>query len=236
MNTGGDHEARSLAAELADGRLPEEAAEALRARALTDSALADELRLQDEVTASIRRSFALPAQMPVTLPPSRANASPLRLRRLAFLAVAALVLIAAYLGWATLNPPMVDATRVYAAIARGGFAPMTICTTEPAFRQFMTDTFGQDITFNAETGINMAGWSYNLGIHGPGTAALLAKVDGKDVVVFIERSANVHGGLQVEQPGLKVLRRQIGNLVFDEVTPLDRPVVADSLRLATTQP
>jgi hypothetical protein len=78
----------------------------------------------------------------------------------------------------------------------------------------------------------MEGLAY-LGGMSPHTTAMLARVDQSPVLVFVDR-------LERDQPqampepssGLRLFRKQLGELVLYELTPLTAPRVMDFLSLA----
>jgi hypothetical protein len=62
---------------------------------------------------------------------------------------------------------------------------------------------------------------------------LLARVDGKEVIVVVDRKAREKSPLPPARSGLRSFREEYGNLVLYEVTPLDHPTI---LPLLSTQP
>lgn len=156
----------------------------------------------------------------------------LRARPVRALAAALLIVLCAWVAYVKLAPAKADPGAMYAQIVRSGFTPMEVCTDEAEFQKYTSTHYGVALTFSkSTTAIELVGWNYNLQLHTPGTGALLARVKGKPVVVFIDAAGMALGVKQPSDKSLSAFRTRLGPLVFDEVTPLDAPYVSQSLSL-----
>jgi hypothetical protein len=69
------------------------------------------------------------------------------------------------------------------------------------------------------------------------TTAMLARVNGKPVLVFVDKSSNdTHPAEPTAKSGLHLFRKELGPLVLYELTPLDHPSVMDYLYLSDVPP
>lgn len=156
----------------------------------------------------------------------------LRARPLRALAAALLVIACAWVAYVQMSPEKVDPGAMYSKIVRAGFTPMEVCTDEAELANYTQRNYGVALTFSkTTTEVELVGWNYNLQLHTPGTGALLARVKGKPVVVFIDAAKEALGVKQPSDKSLSAFRTRLGPLVFDEVTPLDEPYVSRSLSL-----
>ncbi len=156
----------------------------------------------------------------------------LRARPLRALAAAILVIACAWAAYVQMSPAKVDPGAIYSQIVRAGFTPMEVCTNDTEFAKYTQTHYGVALTFSqSTTAVELVGWNYNLQLHTPGTGALLARVKGKPVVVFIDASGMALGVKQPSDKSLSAFRTRLGPLVLDEVTPLDEPHVSRSLSL-----
>lgn len=155
-----------------------------------------------------------------------------RARPVRALAAALLMILCAWVAYVQFAPAKADPGAMYAQIVRSGFTPMEVCTDDAEFQKYTHTHYGVALTFSkSTTAIELVGWNYNLQLHTPGTGALLARVKGKPVVVFIDAAGMAMGIKQPSDKSLSAFRTRLGPLVFDEVTPLDAPYVSQSLSL-----
>lgn len=212
-----------------------------------DRALRDDRLLRDELKTRFRppspdedflRSISGDAKaahapaVDVEIRPAGGAAGSLRGRPIRALAAALLLVACAWLAYVQFAPVKVDPGVIYGQIVRAGFTPMEVCTDDAEFRSYTQRQYGIALAFSGATdAVELVGWNYNLQLHTAKTGALLARVKGKPVVVFIETSELAQAIRQPSDPSLKAFRTQLGPLVFDEVTPLDAPFVSRSLTL-----
>lgn len=124
--------------------------------------------------------------------------------------------------------------RTYARRVADGFKPDEVCTDNTAFRGWMKKAFGQELEPREnEASVMMVGWSY-APVISDYSGVLLAKVDGKEVLTFIDTLENDKkwGGARFnDSKGLHTFRKEIGKLVLYETTPFDHPRITELLRI-----
>jgi hypothetical protein len=208
--------------------------------------LAQNMELQDRIDSRLAHMFRVEAPASGTLAarliretrPRAIEAKPNR--RLAWAAAA--LAAAAAVGWLIAGMPLprghVDqpmfAARpladVYRETVKDGFEPYYECREADRF----ADTFArrQGVALKL---LPMAEGSRMLGLSYPGglsrdTTAMLCRVDGKPVMVFVDRaSADQPNAMDHAGEQAHVFRQERDGLVFYEVTPFDRPRVTEAL-------
>lgn len=109
---------------------------------------------------------------------------------------------------------------VYAGIVSAGFEPREVCTDDAAFRDWMVRKFGQDLVIpEGSPGVELVGWDYKR-VLTTRTGVLLARVEGREVIVLVERREHAER-LARRSGGLRVFRRDVGGVALYEVTPMD---------------
>lgn len=189
-------------------------------------------------------SVSLPAVAPAPIPfpaaPSRKTASfkfPIAPR---FLLYAAIVAVVGIVGWWQMSPRSISvksiqlsAGQVYANLTSKGFKPEFVCTTDEAFNDTMKKRFGQGLLIASAPNIELIGWAYSEGYQGAVVSKkeliLMAKVDGKETVVFMDNSKNDSwfGIKEDAPPGMNVFKRRVGGIVMYELTASPTPVLSD---------
>jgi hypothetical protein len=157
-----------------------------------------------------------------------------------FLLYAAIVAIAGILGWwqmsaptVSIKMPQLSAGQVYANLTSKGFQPEFVCTTDEAFNETMEKRFGQGLLIASAPNIELIGWAYSDGYKGAVVSSqeliLMAKVDGKETVVFMDKAKNTpfFGIKEEAPPGMNVFKRRVGDIVLYELTSLPTPVLSD---------
>jgi hypothetical protein len=125
------------------------------------------------------------------------------------------------LGGLSGDPRALTLTALYKQELKGGFKPKEVCTDPAAFCEWMSRRYGQGLTVkDPPAGLTLVGWDY-AELVSPYSAVLLAKVDGQEVVVVldrlvVEKRAQPAGA----QHGLNVFRGVVGKMVVYEVSPL----------------
>jgi hypothetical protein len=211
-----------------EGRLSGAEAAAVEEAIRRDPVLAAELELQERIDGSLKRLFDPPAlDVPAPAPIPFVRSAPAA-RRWGWMAMAAaVVLCAGGLAWFALQRPGAGAAGMYQRLAATGYKPDWVCETDAIFSQFTSYQLGEAFLVKATPTVALIGWVYEKDVLGPRGAALMATVEGEHVVVVVDR---VQYDRKVETPpksGLNVFRRQIGALVFYEVTPRSEPGVLD---------
>jgi hypothetical protein len=246
-----------------DGALPAKQQGAMKREIETNPELRAEVELQGRIDESLRRSFA-PSKPPAELlavllaaggssastPPTLRNATggvPYRWRR--WLAIAG-VAVAATIVWAVVGwqffagrgktpnyDPNTPLETIYATSVADGFKPKWVCDEPHEFASTFKKRQGQGLLLAAmPPGIKMEGLHY-LGGLSRYTTAMLARVDGKPVLVLVDKSSeDKHPAEPSAKSGLHLFRKELGPLVLYELTPLDRPSVMDYLYQADVPP
>jgi hypothetical protein len=126
--------------------------------------------------------------------------------------------------------PLVD---IYCAAVAEGFQPYYECREADRFAETFARRQGAPLKLlPLARGAQMLGLSYPGGLSRD-TTAMLCRVDGKPVMVFIDRaSADKPQATEHADGSLHVFREERDGLVFYEVTPLARPHATASLARA----
>ncbi len=132
------------------------------------------------------------------------------------------------------NRPADHLERTYSRRVADGFKPDEVCTDNTAFRGWMKKAFGQELEPSEnQASVMMVGWAY-APVISDYSGVLLAKVDGKEVITFIDTVENDKkwGGAKFNNSrGLHTFRKEIGKLVLYETTPLDHPRITELLHV-----
>lgn len=152
-----------------------------------------------------------------------------------YAAAAAVALAALPLLWFGVKRALeTDLEAAYRRTLAAGFQPAEVCTTDGEFRRWVWEKYQAGLAPGPDRGgVEFVGWSYST-VLGPYTALLLARADGREVLVVMDRKeqAAAFPPSLPRLPGLRVFKREIGKLAFFEVTPLDHPAVIEVLREA----
>ncbi len=152
-----------------------------------------------------------------------------------YAAAAAVLLAALPLLWFGVRRALeTDLEAAYRRTVAAGFRPAEVCTTDGEFRRWVWGKYQAGLAPEPDRGgVEFVGWSYST-VLGPYTALLLARADGREIVVVMDRKeqAAAFPPSLPRLPGLNVFKREIGKLAFFEVTPLDHPAVIEVLREA----
>jgi hypothetical protein len=223
-----------------DGLLPEAERAAFVLKLESSPELRAAVEAQRRIDDSLRRQFCPPsfeADVP-SFGRAAADTAPLAIirpaavRRWKLWAAAAAVVLATS-AVVSLIPRTTPLEELYQRQVALGFSPDVTCTSIPAFGQWLEENYGSRIAPDQEhPNIEYAGWSYSRTISGY-TGLLLAKVEGRQVLVVLDKQAEVAARPPRPEAGkdLKVFRRDLGGLVFFEITPLGRSVIIDHLEV-----
>jgi anti-sigma factor RsiW len=220
-------------------------------RAEFEAALAGEptlraaAELQTRVDASLRRAFGVapPSEQQVTMllaSKSAAEAEPgsLPWARLGWIAGA--LAAAAAVAWALLGNPLAERRGdgrqfvarplpdVYREALANGFEPAYNCTEAERFADTFNRRQGAPLKLlKLPIGVRMLGLAYPGGLSRD-TTAMLCRVDGQPVMLFVDRSAADQAfATDHSDKSVRVFRAERDGLVFYEVTPHDKPRVLD---------
>lgn len=234
-----------------DGNLPPEAQVEFLRMIETDPTIAEYLRKEEQIDASMRRVFQPPQadaeflrSLAGTQPVTPAPAPPERGRRLLLAALAtAASLVIALVGVrsyfkapvtevAFRQRPLVD---IYQESVRDGFEPYWVCDNPSLFAATFERRQGVRLKLaDLPDDRQMLGISYLAGISRDSTE-MLATVKGEKVVVFVDKLARDWRPATGEfsDIGLEVSRWERFGLVFYQVAPIGTPLLNDVFELAT---
>ncbi len=212
-----------------------------------DASLRERVERQRAINDSLRRTFrpaaagigpelaerlkALGANVPVMgNPPAPIKVDFGSRWRIVKFAAAALVLITlSVAAWQMNMPsgggglPRTDLAQLYQKAVDTGFKPAFVCTTDHEFAKTIADRFGQPMLVAAAPNIELIGWAY-----GPNykaltlsrdTLVLLAKVDQKPTLVFIDRKDKAMRPKFSRSGDLSMHKKELGDLIMYEVIP-----------------
>lgn len=221
-----------------DGLLDPPQREAFEARMRSDAKLqahVAELRAIDAaIGGALRERFSpqvvpLPAPAPLQLTsPANAPTQPRSLlQRIGWLRIAAAIILAGAAIF-TLNlrqqyaTQLVTPQQAYSSIVAAGFKPYLICTDEQEFIEYTHRTLGVGLRVRPFEGLALIGWNKDGDVLSEDTDALLATVDGTQVIVFMDKQSNKRP-LPANAAGLNTFHRDLAGLTLIEVTPLSEP-------------
>lgn len=215
-----------------DGDMPAQEREGFESVLASRPELRRQVELQQKIDLRLRALFtpdivAPDLQLPLSVP-RRSH------RRLITLAAAALVLLAVVVfqwwssgsqGNGALTP-----AAVYARELKSGFVPKEVCTDDPAFKAWVSRRYGQGLSMpEPPAGLTLVGWDY-ADVISPYSGVLLAKFEGREVLVIIDRAGLEHEAFATgKHHGLYVHRDIIGSLVAYEVSPLPEAKILPAL-------
>lgn len=211
-----------------DGQMTDAERRAFERAVRADPQLRAQLELQWKIEASLSRLFVDSGATPM-LPAGGASALRWTRFRPLYWSIAAAVLLAAALTVYLMlgrGPsgagPLAEVYRVQLA---KGFTPEVVCTTSDEFAKWVNTYFGQPI-YPAEQhdGVEFIGWNY-APVIGGNSGVLLARVNGREVIVVMDRKTREKKPLPPAGGGLKSFRQEFGSVVLYEVTPLEAPAI-----------
>ena len=196
---------------------------------------------QGQIDSSLRRVMVAPSAPAVT--PATYSLKPSllgRIRRSRWVAIAAVLIIGVsvwrvwYVYYSHPTPDTIYAVggaprtmdTIYQVEKSRGFVPMWVCRNDKEFATTFWKSLGSALTFrNAPANVASLGLSYGNVIDlSPQCVYMLFKIDGREVIVFIDKKSNDHHP-KLATPGMNLFRRETGQFVLYEMTPLDRPMV-----------
>lgn len=236
-----------------DGSMTVEEREAFEHELQADADAASQVWLQQEIDASLRRSFPLQSSPErisaealvgkIASPTSLVDsASEQKLRRVAQVALLALAACLAWIvvGWQLDRDPSFapyfqpkPLVQVYGEVLSSGFEPYYECREPDRFANTFLRRQGQALQLaTLPTGSRMLGLSYPGGLSRE-TTAMLCEVDQKPVIVFVDRLENDRPSENSSgSNGLHIHRVSRDGLVLYEVSPLSRPRMIEYLSSA----
>jgi hypothetical protein len=224
-----------------DGLLAGAELRAFEEQMASDPQLRAQVEAQKQIDDSLRRVLvapeapSVPREESYSLKPSAFT----RLRRSPWIAIAAMLIIgiSAWRVWDVyyaqhteeltyLGGPPRTMDTIYQVEKDRGFVPMWECKNDKEFATTFWKNLGSALTFrNPPPNVASLGLSYGntVGLS-PQTVYMLFKIDGKEVIVFIDKKTNDQKP-QLTTPGMNLFRRETGEFVLYEMTPLEKPIV-----------
>ena len=193
-----------------------------------------------EYIASLSQS----AEAPADVPGLRIRPTPFWRR----VAVAAVLLLGVVGAWqvyrvvtgptGTYDPgPHRTLVQAYQATLDKGFRSDWTCRDDAEFALTFFDQFGQMLSMNPplpDHTLALGLEYYDILSHK--TIGMLARVSEQPVMIFIDRLENDKQAVPPIEDGMHIFRRELGDLVLYEVTPLDHPGLLNHLRRPTEIP
>lgn len=237
--------------EYLDGLLDEDATGRFEEKITTDRALQAQIERQTAVNDSLQRRYTPPsgverrvveavrkaaAATPASI--ARAEAIPFYRRRWAIAALLALGVVGAWRLVGVIEQSLVDrdeygpkpwtsVVTYYRNAVESGFEPEWVCKDDDEFANAFKKRFRQPLLVAATTGpVVGLGLGYANCLTAR-TMTYLTRVQGKPVVVFVDR---VKKDTRPELPpnsGLNLFRKELDRLVLYEISPLAEPHVLD---------
>lgn len=223
-----------------DGQLgPQEQAAFEALAAARKFPLNEQVKLQREIDLSMARLFAYEAPNNLELPapaplPIAKHVRTQRLRLGAVLALAASLLLACiYIYWPRQEIRIGPVQSTYARLERTGWNPDFTCKTDEEFAQKVKERLGTAMVIPMSTlGVVLDGWGYAQDYDGgplsKSTMYLLTHVDGKRVLVLIDKKKNDRELYLPPNSTLTLHRKEIGDLILYEVTPWTQSKAIDA--------
>ncbi len=211
-----------------------------------DPQLAAQVEAQRRIDDSLRRVMVAPSAPSLPAESYSLRPSPwARLRSSPWIAIAAALIIGVsvwrvwdvYYGHPTQESMYIEGgvprtmDTIYQVEKSRGFKPMWKCETDKEFATTFWKNLGSALTFrNPPPNVASLGLSYGntIGLS-PKTVYMLFKINGREVIVFIDKKSNDQMP-KLTTPGLNLFRRETGEFVLYEMTPLDRPMVFDKFQ------
>jgi hypothetical protein len=205
-----------------DGQLSPEQAAAFERRMMASPALRAEVNAARAIDNNLRTLFVVPQD--IATPHTSQQTLPFWRRRWFAAAAAVLLLVTAYAvsPWSRLMPASAPA-QIYFAQHDKGFVPEVVCTTPEAFAQWTNAQFKEELTpATLPESIQLVGWSKTKLISDY-TGILLAKVDGKEVIVLMDSTMYTKEVPDTYMHGLHTFETTMGKVRLIEVTPFNTP-------------
>ncbi len=159
--------------------------------------------------------------------------------RLAAAAALATAFFGGWLTWNSLRPrstsprfiypqPAITLSGAYEQLVRSNLRPDWICENEEQFREMFEVTQGHPLQLQPLPGGEAPLGVCNVNIEGlsPATLAVLFRIDGRPVIVFIDRQRGQGAGLPPQtplDPGVHAHRRLVDGFVLYELSPFQSP-------------
>lgn len=240
-----------------DGTLSAPEREAFEELLSSSPQMRADLELQHHIDDALKRRFApeeageqvlngvMKESAAQNAPRQRSHSSGWR----TWLAVAAAILVGVPIGVLTLdalrrnaNRPSstlterrgLDPSRLYSRLVDAGYTVDWVCETDEQFIEATTDKLDQPMYLASSPRVDVIGWKYVYRrLISFNTQILLTRVDGKPVVVLLDRVEKDKGKMQPpEDSKLRVHNATIGDVILYEISPFEEPMVIELFRIA----
>jgi len=217
-----------------DQRMDPAAQRRFEALIASDPRLRAEVNLRQSADASLRRLFAPPAALPALQSPA-ANGDRWRLYRRFAAAAAILLLIGtgafAYIRatdparqWRRQGPG--SAARAYdLVVEKNNFVPAWTCQSDDDFAQYAREHTGEGWHVVGPENLKLVGWTYVPNELTENTTVLLATLDQEKIAVLAGEARFDRGVTLPANTKLHIFRKQVGDVVFYEISPRCKPSV-----------
>lgn len=237
-----DHDAYNLLDAFVDDQLTDEERASFEASMQADETLRAHFRQQQAIDDSLRRRLGPPdehtlrtlctsvrdltqQQSVADTPSRRTYLFPFRTLGLAaavlMLIIGSVLILRVLPASGPTDTPQRDLVAAYQHAIEEGFQPDWICEDDDEFGWTFYSRFRQRLLYDASlAGVAVSGIS-RTHTFSPHTLMCLAEVDAQPVIVFIDRIETTRLRPPVAEQGLNIYRRQVGDLMLYEITPLD---------------
>jgi hypothetical protein len=229
-----DGDTQALVDRLADGTLDAGSRARLDAVLRRSPAIARDVATLQATNGRLKTFFADTGASPAGQAAGPARGGPISRRATLMLAAAAClviggVVLAIALGGSE-SPWATKARELYRSIEAAGFKPDEVCTTPEQFAKWTKSNIGETLTPKLGVpGLELVGWNKAY-TFSPYTGVLIARVDGRGVIVLLDRAADTEGeSVRDLGNGLKAFFTKLGSVGAVEVTPLDAPRVTPTI-------
>ncbi len=227
---------RDLVDRLADSTLDADGRTRLARAMERDDAVRADADSLEQVNARLKVFFAQPPA--ASIPISGAKGRGSRSSKTALLLVAACLVLAGITIGISLSgggPEWGSKARdLYRSIEAVSFKPQEVCTTPEQFAKWTGENIGEALTPQLGVpGLELVGWN-TAHTFSPYTGVLIAKVEGRGVIVFLDRAILENDTKPVKLgDGLTAFPAKIGSVGVIEVSPFDAPRVVPTISPAT---
>lgn len=220
-----------------DGMMTDAERAAFEARLEQDAELRRVVEFQRQVDQSLVRQ--LPYQPPAPAPIAISSARRVSWKRLGWIGAIAAVIVLSVITALYIARPSGTKFRapdlVYRDFESKGWKPSWVCKDDREFAEMVDFYLHSAVVVPLSTpGVDLMGWSFAdqwdkgrpLGTPlSQQTLALLTKVDGRNVLVLMDRESSDRKLDVPKRSGLHLFRRTVNGLVLYEVSPLSEPRV-----------
>ncbi len=120
-------------------------------------------------------------------------------------------------------PGLIEPHVVYERKVKTNFLPDHVCTTDEEFIKYTKDWLGEPLLIRNTDSIKVVGWSSYEPVLSTGTSILMATVDGKEVILVMDRKKNDRKIQPPKSTGLHDFSKEFGDVIVHEITPFDSP-------------